>query len=55
MKECKICNGTGIIMSNKGITQCKNCAGTGVPLYDEDYNNAQTLLGEEYYGEDEDD
>lgn len=55
MKICKVCDGKGVIIQQAEIKQCPNCEGTGVPLYDEDYNNASFLLGEEYYGEDEDD
>lgn len=54
MKVCKHCDGTGIIRKMDGISQCYLCEGTGVPLYDEDYDNAQSLLGE-CYGEDDED
>lgn len=54
-KICKNCNGKGIIMKMDGISQCYLCKGTGVPLYDEDYDNASTLMGDAYYGDEDDD
>lgn len=55
MKVCKHCSGKGVIQKMDGVSECYVCKGTGVPLYDEDYDNAQTLLGDECYGEEDDD
>jgi DnaJ-class molecular chaperone len=53
--KCKTCDGKGVLIDQKGIKQCPNCEGTGVPLFDEDYDNASSLTGDGYYGEEDED
>lgn len=49
-KKCPSCQGQGIILENKSNNTrqiCPVCQGLGVPVFDEDYDNARTFMGEE--------
>lgn len=49
IKKCVSCKGTGLVNktpTNVGYT-CPVCKGIGVPLYDEEFDNAKTFLGDD--------
>lgn len=49
-RRCPCCKGEGIINENKATNArkiCPVCEGLGTPVYDEDFDNAKSFLGDD--------